>query len=829
MDTTKQRETEALGAYQLYWDSYTKGDLEVFASTLDDAFQMIGTSESEICHSKEEGIEFYKVQMNEVVGKVEMRNRNISANLFNGLFLINEFCDIYILIDTDWTFYSKIRISTLLHETSTGWKVLQQHGSLPDMRVREGETLAFDKISKENLELRDAIKRRTAELENKNRELEIEAALERVRAVAMEMQTPEEMLNVCRIISDELTRFGVDAIRNIQTVIIQEEKGFYGCYQFFTAYQQETFEQTAYQKNPVEQELVGKMLEAKDGYFKGSLTGADLEGFRQHRKKENYLFDPKLDVVDKIFYYFYSIGYGGLGITLYEDLDEEGLHLFKRFHQVFSLAYRRFRDIEKAEAQAREAQIELALERVRARTMAMQKSEELADAAYVLFEQLNILGITHERINIGIVNEENQSIDFWVTEQGGEKLETKFSGRISEPTTLSKAYTAWEKGEKSLVVDLQGEELTSWLKYLEEEIKIPFKKAYLHNRRVQTAGLFSKGMLIVTSPEPLQEEAVYLLEKFARVFDLTYTRFNDLLLAEAQAIKAKENLIAIQTAKSKAEKALAELKSAQAQLIQAEKMASLGELTAGIAHEIQNPLNFVNNFSEVSTELVEELKQEANAENKAEVLSIAADLEQNLSKIHHHGQRADAIVKNMLQHSRSTAGEKQLTNLNALADEYLRLAYHGLRAKDKGFNCTLDTFFDLKLPQVEVVPQDIRRVLLNLYNNAFYAVQQKQQLLKVPAGESGEEEPAYVPTVRVSTHRQEGQVEIRVRDNGMGMPDNVKSKIFQPFFTTKPTGQGTGLGLSLSYDIITKGHGGEIRVETKEGQGSEFIIRLPMV
>jgi two-component system, NtrC family, sensor kinase len=270
------------------------------------------------------------------------------------------------------------------------------------------------------------------------------------------------------------------------------------------------------------------------------------------------------------------------------------------------------------------------------------------------------------------------------------------------------------------------------------------------------------------------------------------------------------------------EDTISNLKSAQAQLIQAEKMASLGELTAGIAHEIQNPLNFVNNFSEVSSELVEELREgpfhHLPESAKEEAAEIMGDLKQNLQKIHHHGQRADAIVKNMLQHSRTTAGEKQLTNLNNLADEYLRLAYHGLRSKDKSFTCTLDTFYDLKLEKVEVVPQDIGRVLLNLFNNAFYAVQQRQKL--------GQED--YQPTVTVSTHRQEGQqVEIRVRDNGTGMPESVKQKIFQPFFTTKPTGQGTGLGLSLSYDII-KGHGGELQVESVEGEFTEFMVQLPV-
>jgi signal transduction histidine kinase len=273
---------------------------------------------------------------------------------------------------------------------------------------------------------------------------------------------------------------------------------------------------------------------------------------------------------------------------------------------------------------------------------------------------------------------------------------------------------------------------------------------------------------------------------------------------------------------------LHQLRATQSQLIMQEKMASLGELTAGIAHEIQNPLNFVNNFSEVSQELLHDMKEELTNGSKEEAIAIANDVSQNLEKIHHHGQRADAIVKGMLQHSRSSNGQKELTDLNALADEYLRLAYHGLRAKDKSFNCTLDTRFDAQLELVKVVPQDVGQVLLNLYNNALFAVQQKQKQMLELAGERWEEEPVYVPTVSVSTYQQHGQVELRVRDNGTGIPEAIKAKIFQPFFTTKPTGQGTGLGLSLSYDIITKGHGGELVLETEPGCFTELIIRIPL-
>ncbi|CCH54269.1 Sensor protein zraS [Fibrisoma limi BUZ 3] len=281
--------------------------------------------------------------------------------------------------------------------------------------------------------------------------------------------------------------------------------------------------------------------------------------------------------------------------------------------------------------------------------------------------------------------------------------------------------------------------------------------------------------------------------------------------------EVREQKEEIEAQRDHLEQTLTELQNMQAQLIQKEKLASLGELTAGIAHEIQNPLNFVNNFSEVSSELLEEQKEALANGDLEEAGVIADDLSSNLRKIHHHGGRAAAIVRGMLEHSRTDSGEKRPTDLNALANEYLKIAYHGLRAKDKTFNCELVTDFAADLGRLEVVPQEIGRVLLNLYNNAFYAVQQRQFLA----------EADYQPTISVCTKRLIDKVEIRVSDNGTGIPEPAKAKIFQPFFTTKPTGEGTGLGLSLSYDIVTKGHGGTLAVETEEGKGTEFIITLP--
>ena len=329
-----------------------------------------------------------------------------------------------------------------------------------------------------------------------------------------------------------------------------------------------------------------------------------------------------------------------------------------------------------------------------------------------------------------------------------------------------------------------------------------------------------KDIAIIITPPWYGTWWAYCLYGFLLVV-IAYSlhRFQRARLIKAERERTRERELA---QAKEIEKAYRELKTTQTQLIQSEKMASLGELTAGIAHEIQNPLNFVNNFSEVNTELIAEMKEEIDKGNLEEVKAIANDIAANEQKINHHGRRADSIVKGMLQHSRSSNGIKEPTNINMLADEYLRLAYHGLRAKDKSFNATMKTDFDQSIGDINIIPQDIGRVILNLITNAFYAVTEK----KMQMGES------YEPTVTVSTALAPvsagGGVEVRVKDNGNGISPKVLEKIFQPFFTTKPTGQGTGLGLSMSYDIVTKGHDGQLTVKTIEGDGTEFIINLPI-
>jgi signal transduction histidine kinase len=355
----------------------------------------------------------------------------------------------------------------------------------------------------------------------------------------------------------------------------------------------------------------------------------------------------------------------------------------------------------------------------------------------------------------------------------------------------------------------EGKNADSTVKYL---------RIYLKTNEVINSTRVTQQLQVMAFEEEQRKLELEQTRKEAQVRLKIYFLIAGLLLVSIFGLLMFRNNRQKHKINTKLENTLANLQATQKQLVQSEKMASLGELTAGIAHEIQNPLNFVNNFSEVSTELVDEMKSEIKKGNYDEVNVIADDVKQNLEKINHHGQRAADIVKGMLQHSRSSSGLKEPTDINALADEYLRLAYHGLRAKDIDFNATMKTDFDKSIGKIKIIPQDIGRVILNLITNAFYAVNEK----------SKQGIADYEPTVSVSTKKVNDKVEIKVTDNGNGIPPSILDKIFQPFFTTKPTGQGTGLGLSLSYDIV-KAHGGELMVESKEGAGSEFLIQLPIV
>ena len=1193
MKLSKQQETEIIQTYKVYFDSYIDGDVKTVVSLLDESYIQIGSAETEVFFNKKDAVKFLHDTIDQVAGKTEMRNRIIKVDPINDLILVTDLFDMYALMDSVWSFYAKFRASTLLQKKEDGWKFIHQHSSMPDTRTEEGENIAIDKVNAENLQLREAVKRRTVELEQKNRVLEVEAALERIRAQVTAMKDSSDLLDIVVTMNREFNTLGHEAhyfwhmrwlpdkYKKTMTsgdgsrigMVMELARGFHentamleweqntepllvvalgvegaidyvdkmirmgrfseidhnapgpddlramGGLTFVMA--RTTHGEIGYTlpgvvTNPPEEDLsalvrfagvfdlayrrfedlknaerrnretqielalervrsktmamhnsddVGDtvvtlfhevlnldldkdircgigilegtelmetrsatlypngelnfkmgmldmtihplLIKIKEAWksdktrFTDQMSGTDV--FRYYTALNNepdYPFYIDLDTLPEIEYHnSFSFREGILFAFSPNPMSDEAAKVLDKFARVFGQTYTRYLDLEKAEAQAWEAQIEAGLERVRSRTLAMQKSDELPQTAVVVFKQLINLGIAPNRLYIGIINDEDGTIDFWVSDEDGNQVSEQFTGARNKNTTISKMYDGWIKKKKSITINIKGKDLENYFHYLNVELKLPFKQGQDQNRRVQNLSYFSNGFIGTASHEDQPEETSKLLERFAAVFNLTFARFHDLQVSEAQtrealiegslervraralamqkpeelqdvaqvlrhemgllgveeletssiyikdddtsnaecwyALKdvrpsekslvsdhftldlndtwvgremlkfynsaneqtsivmtgierkawinyceelsvpfrgyygdvipdrtyhlckftngaigaatpgdfsdenwgllkrvssvfslaysrfqdltqARHDLALLLEEKKRTEDALTNLKATQTQLIHAEKMASLGELTAGIAHEIQNPLNFVNNFSDVSVDLVGEMNEEIELGNSEDVIAIAADLKQNLELINHHGQRASFIVKGMLEHSRTTTGEKRPTDINVMAEEFLKLSFHGLRAKDKSFNAEFKTVFDKESPFINVVAQDIGRVMLNLINNAFYAVAEKRK----------QQPEDYNPLVTVITEKKGDQVEIKIIDNGNGIPEDVKNKIFQPFFTTKPTGEGTGLGLSLSYDIITKGHGGTLEVETTEGIGTEFIIKL---
>ncbi len=650
------------------------------------------------------------------------------------------------------------------------------------------------------------------------KEAQIQTSLERVRAQAMAMRTPEDLTGICEVLYTELKSLGFAEIRNAMINIHDDENETFVNYDYSDEIGK-SINRLVYNIHPVIEKQIKQMRSAGDAFSETYFKGKDLEDWKAFRKEIGEKDDPRIEKAEALYYYFYSIGTGSIGISTFNVVADDKLNVLKRFRNVFNLSYQRYTDIAQAEAQAKEAQIEAALERVRSRSMAMHKSEELADLSLELVKQVQALGVETWFCAFNIYDEDAKGSMEWGS--NGQGTFPKY--RTPKEGVFLRYYEAGQRGEKLLINEIGESECAAHYEYLcslpgvgdqllkMKDAGIPFPAS-----QIDHVAFFKYGYIIFITYEPAPESHD-IFNRFAKVFEQTYTRFLDLQKAEAQALRAEQDLIEIKIARKRAEETLTELQSTQKQLIQSEKMASLGELTAGIAHEIQNPLNFVNNFSEVSKELLDEMKEAFEKGDTEEAKEIMNDVIRNLEKINHHGKRADGIVKGMLQHSRSSSNQKEATDINALADEYLRLAYHGLRAKDKSFNATLKTAYDENIGKVSIIPQDMGRVILNLITNAFYVVNEKKN----------QGIPGYEPTVSVSTKKVNDKIEINVSDNGNGIPQKILDKIFQPFFTTKPTGQGTGLGLSLSYDIV-KAHGGELKVETKEGKGSEFNIQLPV-
>ncbi len=689
-----------------------------------------------------------------------------------------------------------------------GWFGILQNKQLPEddllliQRFAEVFGFAFTRF----LDLQKA--------ETQAREAQVETALERVRSRTMGMQRSDELQDAALLLFQQIQGLGLppfacgfniwDDDRKAATAWMGGVVGLQPPFKtdssrdvYLPIYEAAQRGEALFVK-----EQSGKELEVHYDYLATIPIFRDiiLEGWKQAGVSA-----PTFQIIHCA---YFTQGY--LMFISFEPVPAYYL-IFKRFAKVFEQTYTRFLDLQKAEAQTREAVKQSSLDRVRGQIASMRTTKDLERITPIIWHELNSLDVPFIRCGVFIVDEEQSNVQVYLTTPEVKPLAVLNLSFDSNELT-SNTVDHWRKG-MVYREHWNKEQFIQWAQSMLGLGQIHDQETYQGSENPpETLDLhfvpFAQGMLYVGNTAPLSDEKIQLVQALADAFSIAYARYEDFNKLE----KAKASI----------ESTLTELKATQSQLIQSEKMASLGELTAGIAHEIQNPLNFVNNFSEVSNELLDEMKTELDNGDIQEAKAIASDVKINLEKILHHGKRADAIVKGMLQHSRSSSGVKEPTDINALADEYLRLAYHGLRAKDKSFNSTLKTDFDETIGKIDIIPQDIGRVILNLITNAFFAVNERKQ--QQPDG--------YEPTVSVSTSRSlssregRGEVLISVKDNGPGIPQNIVDKIFQPFFTTKPTGSGTGLGLSLSYDIV-KAHGGELKLETQEGEGTIFIIHLP--
>ncbi|HYJ64234.1 MAG TPA: ATP-binding protein, partial [Parafilimonas sp.] len=638
------------------------------------------------------------------------------------------------------------------------------------------------------------------------REAQIEAALERVRAKAMAMQNSNDLSIAASMVFTELRKLGINPIR-YGVGLLNKESRKAQLYSVTSSSDGDSLSLVGWVMlagHTVLENIYDTWLKNEDYY--PELTGEQLKSYYENLLAGLSLPTvPNWQTTEKQYGHFFSFSVGCLYAWSNRHYSDSEIKILKRFATIIDLTFRRYLELQTSEANTREAIKQAALDRIRADIASMRTVSDLNRITPLIWNELTILGIPFIRCGVFIMNDEQQLIYTFLSTPDGKAI-AAFHIPYNTLGNIKHVLSHWH--DKKNYIDHWDENaftefastlvtqgaLTSSTQYLKT---IPHGGFYLHFLP------FLQGMLYVGNTTQLGEEEINLIQSVADAFSTAYARYEDFNKLEA--------------AKQQIEKTLTDLKQTQQQLVQSEKMASLGELTAGIAHEIQNPLNFVNNFSEVSKELIDEMRIALESGDKEEAEHIASDVIQNLEKINHHGKRADAIVKNMLQHSRKSSGQKEPTDINALCDEYLRLSFHGMRAKDKNFNADFKTDFDNSIGKINVVPQNIGRVLLNLFNNAFYAVNEKKKLLA----------NSYHPIAEVKTRRINDKVEIIVSDNGNGIPQNIIDKIFQPFFTTKPTGEGTGLGLSLSYDIITKEHNGTIKVESKEGEGTSFIINLP--
>ncbi|MEQ9103361.1 MAG: ATP-binding protein [Rhodothermales bacterium] len=652
------------------------------------------------------------------------------------------------------------------------------------------------------------------EAEQAQRESQIEAALERVRAVATAMRSSDELLKVMQHIHKEFSGLGFPcgAFWNSRYLETHYEKA---------VTDMDGSQVTAIMELPRDFSMIPELAAwerstEKLGIFKFG-TEASIEYLNHMIEKGKFLEIVPGVLTEELLrekggwtFIQARTTHGELGYNLWGETDpsEEATDTLLRFAAVFDLAFRRFIDLEEAEAQARESQIEAALERVRAQAMAMQKPEDISDVSTRLFDEMEALGIESLRSGVSIAGEgERYEFHAATKDESGSTMLVLGGESVNVHPVIRRAYDGWREQEPHQISVLEGKELLDYYHAVFDTMPLPDWKERMQRGQEAMECFatfpFQDGWLYTFTRHEIMADEIQLHERFARVFGLAYQRYHDLT-------KAQEDYQALLAEKARTEKALTDLQATQKQLVEQEKLASLGSLTAGIAHEIKNPLNFVNNFAEVSTELMEELAEAVASGNSEEAAMILEDLRDNAEQIAKHGKRADSIVRSMMQHARGGASDMETVAVNDFLEEYANLAWHGRRARDHGFSADVERDFDPEAGELKVMPQELGRVVLNLLNNAFDAVKEQDDGL-----------------VKVASRRTENGLTITVSDNGPGIPEDIRQKIFEPFFTTKATGEGTGLGLSLSYDIVTKGHGGTMTVGESVHRGALFTITIP--
>ena len=631
------------------------------------------------------------------------------------------------------------------------------------------------------------------------RAAQVEAALERVRARALAMQHSHELGAVVGAVFEALGDLGVAVHRSALCVVRDASRAV----TFWSATQDGTLSGDARLEGlPLYEALFGAWRQQRDVSY--ILQDADLRAYYAALGSTHAaVLDAHVGAagVDAEREYVHAVAIPAGLLVAFADapFSEDTVQTMQRLARAFQIAYTRFQDLQQAEAQAGEAAQQASLDRVRAEIASMRTTSDLDRITPVMWEELTVLGVPFVGCGVFIVDEDASSVQAFLATQDGEPL-----GQLRLPVEthplLGRLVDHWHRGE-ALSHRWDPADRAAWAEVIE---------AHGIDRAPGTDALalhfapFAQGMLYVGVPSPLSAEDSAAVQALADAFEVAYARYDDFRQLDVR--------------KRELETALAELRAAQTQLVQSEKLASLGALTAGIAHEIKNPLNFVNNFASLMRELAAELADELDGDpDPALVQELLHDLQANAERIEGHGRRADSIVRSMMQHARGGKGTREPGDVNSLVDENVSLAFHGRRAQVPDFNVTLERDYDPEVGRVEMVAQEIGRVLINLVNNAFDAVSDR----------AAAEGAAFTPVVGVRTARVDDGVEIRVHDNGGGIPEAVCARIFEPFFTTKPAGRGTGLGLSMSHDIVEQGHGGSLRVESEPGHGTTFVIWLP--